>query len=165
MKAIVFTSATGHTAEYAKMLGDKTGLPVYAWAEAKKQLDRGTPILYLGWVMAHRIQGYKKAAKRFPVAAVCAVGLCDTGTMTEEVRHANSLPASVPLFTLQGGMDKTKLRGIHKFMIQMLIKGLSSQKERSESDEHMLALLTHGENCVSEENMRSLLEWYRQQAQ
>lgn len=42
---------------------------------------------------------------------------------------------------MQGGMDKTKLRGINKFMINMLTKGLSSQTERTESDERMLYLV------------------------
>ena len=44
MKAIVYTSNTGHTAEYAKILGEKTGLPVYALSEAAKQLSNGTEI-------------------------------------------------------------------------------------------------------------------------
>ncbi len=56
-------------------------------------------------------------------------------------KKANSLPETTPLFTMQGGMDKTKLRGINKLMIKMLTKGLSSQKERSENDGRMLELL------------------------
>ncbi len=38
MNAIVFTSNTGHTAKYAKILGEKTGLPVYSLKEAQKSL-------------------------------------------------------------------------------------------------------------------------------
>ena len=37
--AIVYTSNTGYTAEYAYLLGGKTGLPVYALAEAAGQLS------------------------------------------------------------------------------------------------------------------------------
>lgn len=33
MKAIVYTSNTGTTAEYAKLIGEKTGLPVYSFEE------------------------------------------------------------------------------------------------------------------------------------
>lgn len=160
MKAIVYTSNTGHTAEYAKMLGNKTGLPVYSLTEATKKLEKGTPITYLGWLFANNIKGYKKAAKNFDISAVCAVGLCDTGAALEEVRKANSLPETTPLFTMQGGIDKTKLRGINKLMINMLTKGLSSQAERSENDERMLYLLTHDENYVSEENITAFMEWY-----
>ena len=65
---------------------------------------------------------------------------------------------------MQGGMDKSKLRGINKLMINMLTKGLSSQKERSESDERMLYLLTHDKNYVSEANVSAFMEWYLRNA-
>ena len=162
MKAIVYTSNTGHTAKYAKMLGEKTGLPVYALSEAAKQLSNGTEIIYLGWLFANNIKGYKKAAKQYKISAICAVGLCDTGTAIAEVRKVNAISEETLLFTMQGGMDKTRLRGINKFMINMLTKGLSSQKERSENAERMLYLLTHDQNYVSEENITAFMEWYKQ---
>lgn len=160
MQAIVYTSGTGHTAEYAKILGEKTGLPVYAFSEASKHVSNGTEIIYLGWLFANQVRGYKKAAKKYRISAICAVGLCDTGTLLAEVRKASSIPASTPLFTMQGGMDKTKLRGVKRLMINMLTKGLSSQKERSEQEERMLYLLTNDRNCVSEENVSAFAEWY-----
>ena len=163
MKVIVFTSNTGHTAEYSKMLGTKIGLPVYALCEAAKKLQKGTEIIYLGWLFANNIKGYKKATKKYKVSAICAVGLCDTGTAVAEVRKANSISEETPLFTMQGGMDKTKLRGINKFMINMLTKGLSSKKERTENDERMLELLTHDKNYVSEENITAFMKWFNEQ--
>ena len=163
MKAIVYTSNTGHTAAYSKMLGAKIGLPVYALNEAAKKLQKGTEIIYLGWLFANNIKGYKKATKKYKISAICAVGLCDTGTAVAEVRKANSISEETPLFTMQGGMDKTKLRGINKFMINMLTKGLSSRKERTENDERMLELLTHDKNYVSEENITTFMKWFNEQ--
>ena len=163
MKVIVYTSNTGHTAEYSKMLGAKTGLPVYALNEAAKKLQKGTEIIYLGWLFANNIKGYKKATKKYKISAICAVGLCDTGTAVAEVRKANSISEETPLFTMQGGMDKTKLRGINKFMINMLTKGLSSRKKRTENDERMLELLTHDKNYVSEENITAFMKWFNEQ--
>ena len=163
MKVIVYTSNTGHTAEYSKMLGAKIGLPVYSLNEATKKLQKGTEIIYLGWLFANNIKGYKKATKKYKISAICAVGLCDTGTAVAEVRKANSISEETPLFTMQGGMDKTKLRGINKFMINMLTKGLSSRKERTESDERMLELLTHDKNYVSEENITAFMKWFNEQ--
>ena len=163
MKVIVYTSNTGHTAEYSKMLGAKIGLPVYALNEAAKKLQKGTEIIYLGWLFANNIKGYKKATKKYKISAICAVGLCDTGTAVAEVRKANSISEETPLFTMQGGMDKTKLRGINKFMINMLTKGLSSKKERTENDERMLELLTHDKNYVSEENITAFMKWFNEQ--
>ena len=163
MKVIVYTSNTGHTAEYSKMLGAKIGLPVYSLNEATKKLQKGTEIIYLGWLFANNIKGYKKATKKYKISAICAVGLCDTGTAVAEVRKANSISEKTPLFTMQGGMEKTKLRGINKFMINMLTKGLSSKKERTENDERMLELLTHDKNYVSEENITAFMKWFNEQ--
>ena len=163
MKVIVYTSNTGHTAEYSKILGAKIGLPVYTLNEAKKKIQKGTEIIYLGWLFANNIKGYKKATKKYKISAICAVGLCDTGTAVAEVRKANSISEETPLFTMQGGMDKTKLRGINKFMINMLTKGLSSRKERTENDERMLELLTHDKNYVSEENITAFMKWFNEQ--
>lgn len=160
MKAVVYTSNAGHTAEYARILGRKTGLPVYSLKEAIEKLDKSTRIIYLGWLFANSIKGYKKAAGQFNISAVCAVGLCDTGTTIAEVRKVNSLPTNIPLFTMQGGIDRSKLRGINKLMIGMLTKGLPSQKERCEKDKRMLELLTHDKNYVSEENTAAFMGWY-----
>ena len=60
--AIVYTSNTGYTRQYAKLLGDKTGLPVYFLDEAGAKLPPTTSVLYLGWLMAGKVQGYAKAA-------------------------------------------------------------------------------------------------------
>ena len=161
--AIVYTSGTGHTRQYAFLLGEKTGLAFYALEEAMSLLPAGSPVLYLGWVHASHVKGYVNAAKRFTICAVCGVGLCDTGTMTSEVRKATAIPEEIPLFTLQGGMDRGKLKGINKLMITMLTKGLSSQKERSDQDDRMLELLSKDANYVSEENLAGVEQWYREE--
>ena len=53
--AIVYTSNTGYTEQYAMLLGKATGLPVYALAEAEAKLAPGNHILYLGWLMAGKV--------------------------------------------------------------------------------------------------------------
>lgn len=40
INAIVYTSNTGYTAQYARLLGEKTGMPVYSLDEAEKCLLR-----------------------------------------------------------------------------------------------------------------------------
>ena len=160
--AIVYTSGTGHTWQYAMLLSEQTGLPVYSLDEANGQLSGGSPVIYLGWVHASHIKGYAKAAGRFSLCAVCAVGLCDTGTLTSEIRKATSIPESVPLFTLQGGMDRSRLRGMDKLMISMLTKGLASQKQRSAQDDRMLELLSKDASYVSTENLAQVLQWFKE---
>ena len=161
--AIVYTSGTGHTRQYALLLSEQIGLPACSLEEAGSQLSGGSPVIYLGWLHASHVKGYSGAAKRFAVCAVCGVGLCDTVTLIYEVRQASSIPEDIPLFTLQGGIDRSRLKGMDKLMISMLTKGLASQKHRSAQDERMLELLSKDENYVSPENLAGLLQWYREE--
>ena len=57
MKAIVYTSQTGHTQRYAQMLAERTGVPAYSLKEAGKSLRRGEEIFYMGWLMAGTVKG------------------------------------------------------------------------------------------------------------
>ena len=118
-------------------------------------------MIYLGWIRAGHVKGYSKAANRFSVCAVCGVGLCDTGTLISEVRKATSIPEGIPLFTLQGGIDRSRLKGMDRLMISMLTKGLAAQKQRSAQDDRMLELLSKDESYVSPENLSGILQWYR----
>ena len=52
MDAIIYTTNTGSAERYAKLLAQETGLPVYSFAEAKKQVFSKAKIIYLGWIMA-----------------------------------------------------------------------------------------------------------------
>ena len=160
--AIVYTSNTGHTRQYALLLGKQIGLPVYSLEETNSHLSGGSPVIYLGWVHASHVKGYSAAARRFAVCAVCGVGLCDTGTLIDEIRKASSVPAGVPLFTLQGGIDRSRLKGMDKLLISMLAKGLASQKQRSAQDDRMLELLSRDESHVSPENLSEVLQWYKE---
>lgn len=163
--AIVYTSNTGFTAMYARLLGEATGLPVHALEDAKGQLAPSSSIIYLGWLMAGKVQGYKKAAGQFDIRAVCGVGMGGTGSQMQDVRKANPIPDSTPVFTMQGGFDISKLKGIYKFMMTIMAKtagrGLADKKDRTPQEDMMLDLLQHGGNHVSPENLNAVLEWYR----
>ena len=69
--AIVYVSNTGRTARYARMMGEKTGLPVYELAEARKALPKKAPIIYCGWLMATsvRITGRPRGGIRWQLFA------------------------------------------------------------------------------------------------
>ena len=157
--AIVYTSATGYTSRYAALLSEKLALPVHTLVDAAKSLPAGTPIIYMGWLMAGSVKDYKKAAKRFAIDAVIGVGLGDTGAQDDAARKACRLPADVPVFTVQGGMDLQKLHGPYKFAIKLLTKGMAAQKNRTPSEDRMLALLQKGGDYVSEKELSAVLAW------
>lgn len=167
--AIVYTSNTGYTGQYAALLGQQTGLPVYPLSGPGEGPAAGSPVLYLGWLMAGTVQGYAKAAKRYRVQAVCAVGMGATGSQLEDVRKTNKLPPELPLFTLQGGFDLQKLRGVYRLMMVVMAKtagkALAGKQDRTPDEDAMLELLTHGGSRVCAENLAAVLAWYQSEPQ
>lgn len=162
--AIVYTSNTGFTAQYASLLGGETGLPVYSLEDALKSLPQSSPIVYLGWLTAGKVQGYDKAVTKFNLQALCAVGMAKSGFQMEDVKKSNNLPQGLPLFTLQGGFDLKKLRGIYRLMMLVMsktvAKKLAAKPDRTPDEEDMLDLFQNGGNRVSLENLRPVLAWY-----
>ena len=167
MKAIVYTTNTGSTARYARLLAQETGLPAYSLAEAKEKVRPGAEVIYLGWIMASAVKGYADAAKRYQVCAVCGVGMGQTGTQLTEVRRKSGIPAAVPLFTLQGNFDVKKLHGIYRPMMALMVKAtkksLSEKKDRTQEEDDMLAMMLHGGERVKSENLSAVLNWYHTQ--
>lgn len=137
---------------------------MYSLVEARKRLTRSSTILYLGWLMAGRVQGYAKAAKIYRIAALCGVGMGFTGSQLQDVRQANRIPARLPVFTLQGGFDLAKLRGIYRLMMTVMAKtagkSLADKKDRTPEEDAMLELLLHGGSRVRAENLAAVTAWY-----
>lgn len=167
MNAIIYTTNTGSTGSYAKLLAQKTGLPAYSLAEAKKRVLAGAEVIYLGWIMAGSVKGYAEAAKRYRVRAVCAVGMGQTGTQTDSVRKKSAVPADIPLFTLQGNFDVKKLYGIYRPMMEIMVKtagkGLAEKKERTPEEDDMLDMMRCGGERVKAENLSAVLDWFSAQ--
>ena len=157
MDAIVYTSNTGSTERYAKLLSDKTGLSAYPMSEAKQRIRAGADIIYLGWISAGTVKGYSNAAKRYNVRIVCGVGMGQTGTQTDSVREKTSIPADISLFTLQGNFDVKKLHGIYRMMMETMVKtvgkGRAATKDRTPKEDDMLKMMLgsggHSFDCIT----------------
>ena len=157
-KAIVYSSNTGHTKQYAQLLSEKIDLPCLPLQQARQELPPKTPVIYMGWLIAGFIKDYKKAKRRFDVQMVCAVGLGASGAQNESVRKTNKIPERTVVFTLQGGMDYNKLTGLYKSMIDTLIKVLSKKKQPTAEEQEMLLLLGKDDNYVSAENLEPVIK-------
>lgn len=166
IKAIVYQSDTGFTKKYAMMLMEKTGLPSITLQEAKKVLQSKDQIIYLGWVLANTISGYKKANRKYLIRAIGAVGLAESGEEYQEVLKKQNKTAGKPLFYMTGGLDKSKQKGIKKFMFSMFVKYTVqkiNKKEISEiTDEETknIYCLQHGCDFVSLENLQDFIKLY-----
>ena len=167
MKAIIYTTNTGSAEQYAKMLAEQTGLPVFSMEEAKSEVEAGSEIIYLGWIMAAQVKGYKTAAKKYKIRAVCAVGMERTGTRTEQIREKTFVPAEVPLFTLQGNFNVKKLHGFYRLMMSMMIKMVTKQlvakTDRTQRENEMLEIMLQGGENVRKENLAEVLDWYKRE--
>ena len=167
MKVIVYTTNTGSTEKYAKLLAQETGLSAYSLAEAKTVVPEGAEIIYLGWITASSVKGFANAAKRYRVCAVCAVGIGQTGTQTESVRKKAVVPAEIPLFTLQGNFNVKKLHGVYRLMMEIMVraagKSLAAKKDRTPAEDDMLDMMLHGGERVKAENLSAVLDWYHTQ--
>ena len=165
IQAIVYTSNTGSTEQYARLLGQETGLPVLSLPEAKKALSTGTQILYLGWVMAGAIQGYADAARCYRIPMVCAVGMEPAGK-EQELREKNGIPQDAALYPLQGGYLPDRLRGVQKLMMRMITgsmaKTLAAKADRTPGEDDLLDLMRHGGSRVSPENLAAPMRWCRE---
>lgn len=165
MEAIVYTSNTGSTAEYAQFLGKELNLPVYSIKQAENKVSCGSEVIYLGWIMAGEIKGYKKAVKSYKVCAVCGVGMGQTGTQLKEIRDKNAISQRVPLFTLQGNFDVKKLHGMYRFMMNVMVKTagkqLANKVNRTIEEDDMLDMMVNGGKRVCLENLKAVIEWYK----
>lgn len=85
---------------WLKLLGHELRVSVYSTEEAGNKLPTGTEIIYLGWIMAGKIQRFGLARKKYKICAVCAVGMGQTGTQRKEIREKNNIPGKIPVFTL-----------------------------------------------------------------
>ena len=165
MKAIIYTTNTGSAEQYAKMLAEEIRLPAFSMEEAKSKVEEGSEVIYIGWIMAAQVKGYKNVAKKYKIRAVCAVGMERTGTRTEEIREKTCVPAEVPLFTLQGNFNVKKLHGLYRLMMNMMVKmvinQLEAKAERTQQENEMLEIMLHGSENVRKENLAEVISWYK----
>ena len=122
MKAIIYTSNTGFTRKYAQMLSEKLSLPAYnaGLGEDKKSLSKSDDVIYMGWISANKIEGLKKAARRYNIRAVCPCGISENAdSIMKDLRAKNSIADDMPVFYLRGGMDFSKLTGVQKKMLMV----------------------------------------------
>lgn len=165
ISAIVYTSNSGYTAQYAKMLGQAIGLPV----NDLSQMHNPQPekeVIYLGWLMAGQVMGLKKALKMCKVRAICQVGMGPASRAASAALKAKLDMADVEVFTLQGGFDIKKLHGPYKWIMLLKcrqIKKLLEEKESlTEAQQMTYDMVTKGASNVKEENLQGIMDWYHQ---
>ena len=171
MKAVIYTSNTGFTRKYAQMLSEQLSLPAYnaGLGEDKKLLSKGDGVIYMGWINAGRIEGLKKARRRYSVRAVCPCGISEADdNVIRNLRAKNGIADDIPVFYLRGGMDFSRLTGGQKKMLMMfgrvLKKTAGSGKDREEAKKatEIIKILDKGADFTGRMKLKPVIEWYRE---
>lgn len=164
--AIVYTSNTGFTRQYAQMLGKAAKLPVHALDEAGP-LKEKAEILYMGPLMAGHITGIDQAVKRYTVKAACGVGMTPPGDkVLAGLGRSNYVP-DAPIFYLQGGYAPEKVGWLKRRMVNMAAKSmrqeLQSKSRRTPQEQAQLDMLLKGGSFVAYQNLGAIQEWLKGQ--
>lgn len=162
---IVYSSNTGYTEQYAKLLGKALDMPSYQLGNVP-ECHKGAEVIYLGWLFAGSIVGYKKCAHKYRVRCVAGVGMSPpSAERASGLRAAMKIPDSVAVFYLQGGFDITKLKGPMKLIMKVKCREiagrLSAKPELNEAEQATYEMTQHGASCVGTENLAEIIAWYR----
>lgn len=161
---ILYKSNAGHTKAYAEMLAKALGIEVYDYAKSKPADN--SDVIYLGWLMGGNVSGLDKAVKKYNVKAVGMVSMADAPDLQNDIEKVNksyNIDKS-DIFVLRGGFELDKLKGIYKFMMSTMSKGvvkdLEKKEDKTQQDLENIEMFTKGKSLVSEDNLKPLIEWY-----
>ena len=160
---IIYASNTGNTEKYAKILQEDLNIPAYPISNVP-DVHKGGDAIYLGWVMAGNVVGYKKTSKMCNVKCVIAVGMTpESPEMTETTRKNIGAGPETAVFYVQGGYDAKKLKGVNKMIMKVVeptirtrFEGMS-EEEKNENPTYKM--LNGGYSVVSEEHLADVLAW------
>lgn len=156
INAIVYKSNTGFTKKYAEMLSEELSLPIYSLNKISK-LNKNTNIIYMGNVFASNINGYKNIKDKLNIEAVVAVGMTFPSIENNnQLKEVNKIENN--LFYLHGGLDKQKLKGFKKLIINLIGKSLEKNPDK---DEKMVEIFKNGGDFVSKDNLDEIIKWYK----
>ena len=165
---IVYKSNTGFTKEYAEMLAKGEKMKAVPLDEAEDKVEKGAEVLYMGPLMAGRIEGLESAMKSFELKAVCGVGMSPAGPQVmETICKANRLPQT-PLFYLQGGWAPKKVGWLKRRMVYMVTRDTQKKlmargKNRTKEEQANLDMLTKGGSFVAYRNLEGIRAWLKEQ--
>lgn len=148
------------------MLSEAINVPAYD-LDAAAEVAKGSDVIYMGWLMAGNVKGYKKAAKKYNIKAICIVGMGDvSGNQAKEFAEKNQVTGT-PVFYLQGGFKMENLHGIYRFMMNSMKKAmlpkLEQKTERTAEEEQTILMMTQGADYVSSDNLKQVTDWYQAQ--
>lgn len=154
---IVYVSKHGYTKRYAMMVAEKLGVKAFDLKEAKKNLKKFEPIIYMAGICNSKINELKKVTKRYDVKVICAIGMSFyRETLLELIRIINELEEGFPLFYAQGGLDPKNISMVERFMLNVSFASYGQIQNPTEEDLKTVDMLGNAADYVSEEKLYRL---------
>ena len=163
MQAIVYHSGTGTTERYARALSAESGLRVYSLEQAMKELPKDSHILFMSWVKAGAVEKARAASKRFYLDGICAVALNTHAGTERALRGQTGVSREYPFFMLPGSYDPAKLKGLDRFLMEMMRKKLNrdipKKVRATEQELAMQEILNNGGDLYDEDQLAPVMVW------
>jgi hypothetical protein len=127
--AVIYKSKYGSTKKYAEWIAEELNCPLFEFSKVNNgELGKYDTIIYGGGLYAGSISGVKDIAKNYSGRLVVfAVGLTPPGEidLSEAVKR-NGIP-NAKLFQFRGGYIFDKLSPVHKLVMRVVRKAMTSK--------------------------------------
>lgn len=158
VKAIIYQSKTGHTKEYAENLSKELNIPCYCVCEAKEKINKKDEIIYLSWVRATTLVGYKKMNKKYQIQCVGAVGAYPKSLeYTKQLKDYNHM--NQELFYLRGGINYAKLSKFDGRLLKIVGKAIAMENP---NDKAMIQLFVTGGSFMNKKQLKPMIEYIKE---
>lgn len=158
IKAIIYQSKTGHTKEYAKNLSKELNIPCYSVSDAKEKINKKEEVIYLSWIRATTLVGYKKINKKYQIICLGAVGAYPKSKKyIKQLKEYNHITQE--LFYFRGGINYEKLNKFYQKLLKLVGKAITMENPR---DKEMSRLFETGGNFVNPKNLKPLIEYIKE---
>ncbi|MCF0206448.1 MAG: hypothetical protein HUK15_03370 [Bacteroidales bacterium] len=166
IKAIVYSSNTGFTKEYAELLSKIIGLPAVSVNDHSTIFSDKESVIFLGWICAGKINGLRLARFCYNPEIIVGVGMTpQSESYAFEIFQQNNIEA--PFFYVQGGLHRERHKGFYKFMFKMLTnpilkKAKKGMSQLSDEDKQKISLIKNGCSFVSEDKLTDIVAKYHE---
>ena len=166
--AVVYRSKTGYTKEYATWLSQDLQCDLLEENKIKiSDLLKFDTIIYGGGVYASTINGVGLITKNYSQLEgkniiIFAVGSSPVKEETIKQLQERNIPAmhrdKIKFFYLRGGFDINKLTGFNKFIMNIFIKKMNSDKKAAQNQNNQEESLDHPQNYTDRVFLKPIIE-------
>lgn len=165
---VIYNSQTGFTKRYAQWIAEAAGADCLELASAKKKsMDEYEAIVFGGWACAgsiSKINWFKsnidKWADKKLITFCVGAGPIESPEVEPALKkNFKELKSKrVNVFYCPGGFNYDKMSAPSRLMMKMFIKALKSKKNKTETDEEMIKMISTSYDISDRKYIEPILE-------